>query len=55
MAANKLRPRLDESWEITIVDQNTSHYYQPGFLFIPFGIYNADDVVKPKVDFIPLV
>jgi sulfide:quinone oxidoreductase len=53
MAANKLRPRLDDSWEITIVDQNTSHYYQPGFLFIPFGIYNASDVVKPMVDFIP--
>ncbi len=53
MAANKLRPRLDDSWEITIVDQNTAHYYQPGFLFIPFGIYTADDVIKPKVDFIP--
>jgi sulfide:quinone oxidoreductase len=53
MAANKLRPRLDDNWEITIVDQDETHYYQPGFLFIPFGIYNASDVVKPKVDFIP--
>jgi sulfide:quinone oxidoreductase len=53
MAANKLRPRLDDSWEITIVDQDENHYYQPGFLFIPFGIYNASDVVKPKIDFIP--
>jgi sulfide:quinone oxidoreductase len=53
MAANKLRPRLDDSWEITIVDQDEHHYYQPGFLFIPFGIYNASDVVKPKIDFIP--
>lgn len=53
MAANKLRPRLDDSWDITIVDQNAVHYYQPGFLFIPFGIYSAADVVKPKIDFIP--
>jgi len=53
MAANKLRPRLDDNWEITIVDQDETHYYQPGFLFIPFGIYNASDVVKPKIDFIP--
>ncbi len=53
MAANKLRPRLDDSWEITIVDQDETHYYQPGFLFIPFGIYTAADVVKPKADFIP--
>ncbi len=53
MAANKLRPRLGDNWDITIVDQNDTHYYQPGFLFIPFGIYNASDVVKPKIDFIP--
>ena len=53
MAANKLRPRLDDSWEITIVDQSTAHYYQPGFLFIPFGIYTANDVIKPTLDFIP--
>jgi sulfide:quinone oxidoreductase len=53
MAANKLRPRLDDNWEITIVDQFDTHYYQPGFLFIPFGIYTPSDVVKPNVDFIP--
>ena len=37
--ANKLRKVLDRSeWEMTIVDQHQTHYYQPGFLFIPFGI-----------------
>ncbi|MCK4852648.1 MAG: NAD(P)/FAD-dependent oxidoreductase [Bacteroidales bacterium] len=52
--ANKLRKVLDRSeWEITIVDQHQTHYYQPGFLFIPFGIYNKHDVIKPKADFIP--
>jgi sulfide:quinone oxidoreductase len=54
MVANKLRPRLsNEEWDITIVDQFATHYYQPGFLFIPFGIYDRSDVVKPKADFIP--
>jgi len=53
MAANKLRPRLGDNWDITIVDQDETHYYQPGFLFIPFGIYGPNDVVKPKIDFIP--
>ncbi len=54
MMANKLRKSLDrEDWDITIVDQFKTHYYQPGFLFIPFGIYNKEDVVKPKADFIP--
>ncbi|MCY1720341.1 FAD/NAD(P)-binding oxidoreductase [Prolixibacteraceae bacterium Z1-6] len=54
MMANKLRGALDrEEWSITIVDQFKTHYYQPGFLFIPFGIYNSHDVIKPKSDFIP--
>ena len=53
MMANKLRNTLDkEEWGITIVDQFKTHYYQPGFLFIPFGIYNTEDVIKPKADFI---
>jgi sulfide:quinone oxidoreductase len=54
MMANKLRKALDkEEWHITIVDQFKTHYYQPGFLFIPFGIYNREDVIKPKSDFFP--
>jgi sulfide:quinone oxidoreductase len=52
--ANKLRKELSrDEWEITIVDKNKTHYYQPGFLFIPFGIYKEQDVIKPKADFIP--
>ena len=52
--ANKLRSILDRSeWDITLVDQYKTHYYQPGFLFIPFGIYNKNDVIKPKSDFFP--
>lgn len=52
--ANKLAPVLDsEEWQITIVDQFETHYYQPGFLFLPFGIYNKQDVIKPKRDFFP--
>ncbi|MFC2103793.1 NAD(P)/FAD-dependent oxidoreductase [Bacteroidota bacterium] len=52
--ANKLRKSLDrEEWDITIVDKHKTHYYQPGFLFIPFGIYNKQDVIKQKADFIP--
>lgn len=54
MMLNKLYPVLDKSeWQITIVDQYETHYYQPGFLFIPFGIYNRRDVIKPKRDFFP--
>ena len=53
MVANRLRPRLDgDEWDITIVDQDQTHYYQPGFLFIPFGIYGPKDVERPRSDFI---
>jgi len=52
--ANRLRKALDrDEWDITLVDQHKTHYYQPGFLFIPFGIYNKYDVIKPKADFYP--
>ncbi len=54
MVANKMIHALDpEEWKIIVVDKHQSHYYQPGFLFIPFGIYTADDVTKRKRDFIP--
>ena len=54
MVANKLSHVLSrDEWQITIVDQNETHYYQPGFLFMPFGIYGENDVIKPKRDFIP--
>ncbi len=54
MAANRLRRRLDSAaWKITVVDQSDTHHYQPGHLFIPFGIYLPRDVVKPLKRFIP--
>jgi sulfide:quinone oxidoreductase len=54
MAVNKLRPRLPaDEWNITVVDQRDIHYYQPGYLFIPFGIYRPDEVIKPTKRFIP--
>jgi sulfide:quinone oxidoreductase len=54
MMANHLRKRIQTGdWQISIVDQDQKHYYQPGFLFIPFGIYSEKDVIKPKQQFIP--
>jgi sulfide:quinone oxidoreductase len=54
MMANKLRKALDaDEWKITVLDKERTHYYQPGFLFIPFGIYKPSDVIKPKSTFIP--
>jgi sulfide:quinone oxidoreductase len=54
MMANHLVKKLDaKAWRITIVDQSKEHYYQPGFLFLPFGSYTEDQVKRPTGNFIP--
>jgi sulfide:quinone oxidoreductase len=54
MTAVGLRKKLSESeWDITIIDNDEIHHYQPGWLFIPFGVYTAEDCQKPKREFIP--
>jgi sulfide:quinone oxidoreductase len=53
MVVNKLRRRLGGDWQITIVEQSDVHCYQPGYLFLPFGSYAPDDVIKPTRRFIP--
>jgi sulfide:quinone oxidoreductase len=54
MVSNRLIRQLPKTeWEITLVDQDPVHYYQAGYLFMPFGIYTQKDVVKPKRGFIP--
>lgn len=54
MVANKMAQKLDhEQWRIVLVDRDQTHFYQPGFVLIPFGIYQPEDVVKPKRNFLP--
>ena len=37
MVANKLRRRLAlDEWQITVIDRDPEHLYQPGLLFVPF-------------------
>jgi len=49
MVANKMAQKLDpREWRIQLVDKDENHYYQPGFLFIPFGLYKPEDVIRPK-------
>lgn len=53
--ANKLRRDLDRNeWSITIIDQDNNHYYQPGFLFVPFGVNTAKELRKSKREFMPV-
>lgn len=54
MAVNKLRPKLaPDEWKITVVEQSDTHFYQPGYLFLPFGTYTPEEIVKPTRHFIP--
>jgi sulfide:quinone oxidoreductase len=51
--ANRLRRLFDRDvtageTTITVVDQDDLHVYQPGLLFIPFGTYEPDQVVRPR-------
>src|SRR5437764_14466755 len=54
MMANQLRKKVNlDEWKIKAVDQYPQHYYQPGFLFLPSGLYSDRDVVKPDGKLIP--
>jgi sulfide:quinone oxidoreductase len=52
--ANKMRKQLPvNEWNVTIVEKQLNHYYQPGFLFIPFGYYQKKDILKSALKFLP--
>ncbi len=49
LAANRLRRAYTSSEaEITVVDSNDRHVYQPGLLFVPFGLASLDEIVRPR-------
>jgi sulfide:quinone oxidoreductase len=54
MMANHLHKQLKHAgWEITIIDEQGEHHYQPGYLFLPFDIYTPKDIIKTIEAFIP--
>jgi sulfide:quinone oxidoreductase len=49
LAANRLRRQFSaDELAITVVDQDDRHVYQPGLLFVPFGITHVEDIVRPR-------
>lgn len=44
--------KLAKKFEVTIIDAHPDHYYQPGFLFLPFKMAKIKQIVKPKKNFI---
>ena len=49
LVANRLR-RLFAVDELALicVDQDDRHVYQPGLLFVPFGLTHSEDIVRPR-------
>ena len=49
MTANRLRRRFDsDEAEIHVVDRDDQHVYQPGLLFVPFGLAQVEEIVRPR-------
>src|SRR5664279_593984 len=49
LAANRLRRTAHpRDLAITVVDQDDRHVYQPGLLFVPFGLAHTEDIVRPR-------
>lgn len=54
MVAARLARKLDlNQWQITLVDEDPVHYYQPAFLFMPFGMATEKDAARPKASYVP--
>ena len=49
MAANRLRKHFDaDELEIHVVDRDDRHVYQPGLLFVPFGLAQPEKLVRSR-------
>jgi sulfide:quinone oxidoreductase len=49
LTANRLRRMYSvDAMEITVVDQDDRHVYQPGLLFVPFGLTHPVDIVRSR-------
>src|SRR5438445_6316272 len=49
MTANRLRRRYEpDEAEIHVVDRDDKHVYQPGLLFVPFGLAQLEEIARSR-------
>ncbi len=53
MASKLAGPLRRRGWKVTVVDRDDNHYYQPGFLFVPFGLYQPEDLLRQRSALLP--
>lgn len=48
MANRLVRLLPEDAWHVVLLDRDDVHVYQPGLLFVPFGMYRDDELVRPR-------
>lgn len=48
LIANRLRRHYGDRAEIIVVDRDDRHVYQPGLLFVPFGLADPEKLVRSR-------
>ena len=48
LTANRLQRIYGDSAHITVVDRDDRHVYQPGMLFVPFGLADPRRLVRSR-------
>jgi sulfide:quinone oxidoreductase len=49
LVANRLRRAYEaRDLEIVVLDQDDHHVYQPGLLFVPFGLTSSEEITRPR-------
>ncbi|MCG8342221.1 MAG: NAD(P)/FAD-dependent oxidoreductase [Chlorobiales bacterium] len=52
IVSNNLRRHLPDDWEITVIDRDDKHIYQPGMLFVPFDIQKSGTLTRSRKKYI---
>ncbi|MDY7092098.1 MAG: FAD/NAD(P)-binding oxidoreductase [Acidobacteriota bacterium] len=48
MVANHIQGKLPSGWRLTVIDPSSTHLYQPGLLFLPFGARDEAKIQRPR-------
>jgi sulfide:quinone oxidoreductase len=48
LVANRLHRQYGDQASITVIDRDDVHVYQPGLLFVPFGLAEPQEIVRPR-------
>ena len=48
LVANQLVEKVSTDWSVTVVDPDPVHLYQPGLVFLPFGVRDEPKMLRPR-------